>query len=571
MWWLVNQTRLQAEREAIEALPADWFQSPEWAPGEGLCLELRFDIALQRGRFPLKMIYHSTFPASPPSVRPVDGETRLSSHQYGAGGDLCLDIRNDNWTPEISGADMIESARRLLDMETPDEDGAAVTAPSAHDYPLELALRSDHRRFYADPLTRIALASDDVDGASIEVGVDYGSGPGVVAWLFKIFDGKTFPQPQTPTALQRGCWEVSGQIVSVDLDYARLSAIQTQAALNDVLEHPISDGTDERPIAYLLKGRGRLFLALVIAMPGDEALLTYETVYAPFDPGRSGEFPEGFAEKRIGIVGLGSLGSKVAVSLARAGVRNFELLDPDILHVGNLERHEGDWRDVGRHKADSVAHRLRLISGAVSVQQWRSAIGAQVSSQEAANINRTLAACDLLIDATGNPDVFNHLAGLAERHNRDLVWGSILAGGIGGEIARARFGKDPSPYAIRGALNAYYGLAEEAPPLPTGRGYDGSVGEEVPLIADDADVERVAGHLSDLVLDALLGAEPSEYDAHAYLIGFRQAWLFDGPFDTHPVLADAPVRQNLSSPEDTQVELDFIKTLFEKAGDEAQD
>ena len=570
MWWLVNQTRLQAEREAIEALPADWFQSPEWAPGEGLALEISFEIVLSRGRFPLKMIYHSTFPASPPSVRPADCETRLSSHQYGAGGDLCLDIRNDNWTPEISGADMIESARRLLDMETPDEDGAPATAPSAHDCPLELALRSDHRRFYADPMTRIALASDDIDGASIDVGVDYGSGPGVVAWLFKIGDGTTILQPQTPPALQRGCWEVAGHIVSVDLDYARLSAIQTRTELTNVLDQPIPDGADERPIAYLLKGRGRL-LALVIAMPGDEALLTYETVYAPFDPGRSGERPEGFAEKRIGIVGLGSLGSKVAVSLARAGVRHFNLVDPDILHMGNLERHEGDWRDVGRHKADSLAHRLRLISGAVSVQHWRSAIGAQVSSQEAANINQMLAACDLLIDATGNPDVFNHLAGLAERHNRDLVWGSILAGGIGGEVARGRFGKDPSPYAIRGALNAYYDRADGAPPIPTGRGYDGSVGEEAPLIATDADVERVAGHVSDLVLDTLLGAEPSQYDAHAYLIGFRQAWLFNGPFDTHSVLADAPVRQNLSSPEDSRVELDFIKALFEKAGDEAQD
>lgn len=568
MWWLVDQKRLQTERLAIEALDAEWFQSPYWKPGPGLALQLDFEIVLPRGRFPLTMIYHTTFPASPPSVRPADAETRLSPHQYGAGGDLCLDIRNDNWTPEILGSDMVESARRLLEMETPGDDGEAVTAPSAHDYPLVMALRNDLRRFYVDPMSRLALAGDNINGATIEIGVEYGSGAGVIARLFRFGDGKTFPQPQTPPALLQASWDVKGWVADVDLDLAGLSAIKTRTDLNAILSKPIGDA-ENGTVAVLLKGC-RMHLRLVIATTGDEDLLTYETVYAPFDSSRSGERPSGFSEKRVGLVGLGSLGSKVAVSLARAGVRQFDIVDPDILHIGNLERHEGDWRDVGRHKADSLANRLRLINGAVTVERWRSAIGAQVSSQEAANINQALARCDMLIDATGNPDVFNHLAGLAERHNRDLVWGAVFAGGVGGEVARARFGKDPSPYAIRGSVNAYYEDVEEEPPLPTGRGYDGSVGEETPLLATDADIERVAGHVSDLALDTLLGTEPSVYDEHAYLIGFRRAWLFDGPFDTHPVIADAPVRQVLFSPGESEVELDFIKELFEKAHDEAE-
>lgn len=568
MWWLVDQKRLQTERLAIEALDADWFQSPDWKPGSGLSLQLDFEIVLPRGHFALTMIYHSTFPASPPSIRPADGETRLSPHQYGAGGDLCLDIRNDNWSPDIQGADMVQSARRLLEMETPGDDGEAVTAPSAHDYPLVMALRNDLRRFYVDPMSRLALADNEIDGTSIEVGIDYGSGAGAVARLFSVGDGKTVPQPQTPAALLRASWDMKGRVAEVDLDLAGLSEIKTRTELNAILNDPIADA-ENGPVALLLKGR-HMHLGLVIATPGDEDLLTYETVYAPFDSSRSGARPSDFSEKRVGIVGLGSVGSKVAISLARAGVRQFDIVDPDILHIGNLERHECDWRDVGRHKADSLANRLRLISGTVTVERWRSAIGAQVSSQEAANINQALARCDLLIDATGNPDVFNHLAGLAERHHRDLVWGSVFAGGIGGEVARARFGKDPSPYAVRGAVNAYYQRAEGAPPVSSGRGYDGSVGEEAPLLATDADVERVAGHVTDLVLDALLGAEPSEYDAHAYLIGFRRAWLFDDPFDTHPVIADAPVRQALSSPGDAQVEIDFIKELFEKTHDEAE-
>ena len=82
-------------------------------------------------------------------------------------------------------------------------------------------------------------------------------------------------------------------------------------------------------------------------------------------PERSGDEYSDLSKRRVGVVGLGSLGSKVAASLARAGVGHFTVVDEDILHAGNLARHDGDWRDVGLHKADLVARRLRLINPVV--------------------------------------------------------------------------------------------------------------------------------------------------------------------------------------------------------------
>ncbi|WP_031552620.1 ThiF family adenylyltransferase [Parvularcula oceani] len=569
MWWAVDPHRLELERLAIDALDAAWFQAPEWSFGDQLRLELTFDLVLARGTFPLRLTYHGTFPASPPSVSPADGETRLSTHQYGPGGDLCLDIRNDNWSPDITGADMIESARRLLASETPDDDGAPVTAPSAHDVPMVIRLRHEVKRFYVDPIARIALMGEDIDGAAIEIGLDYRSGDGVVAHLFVIGDSDARLQPQTPRALKKSSFLLEGRFATVDLKSLAIGKIKTLGELNAVVGKPITF-EEEGSYALLLRGADNL-LTLIIAHGDRDDLWTYETVYAPFEAGRSGEDTSPLSTKRVGIVGLGSVGSKVAISLARTGVRSFDLVDADIFHTGNLERHEADWRDVGRHKADIIEHRLRLIDKHMKVRARRSAIGAQISSQEAGNINQALAACDLLIDATGNPDVFNHLAGLALRHNQDLVWGSVFAGGVGGEIARARLGKDPSPYDVRGALNAYYQSAEAPPPVAAGRGYDGSVGEEAPMTATDADVERLAGEVSALAIDTLLGTEPSLYDAHSYLIGFRRAWVFEGPFDTHPVLADAAVRQSFSPPDGAEVDSEFIRTLLEKAVDEAQD
>lgn len=60
------------------------------------------------------------------------------------------------------------------------------------------------------------------------------------------------------------------------------------------------------------------------------------------------------SEKRVGIVGLGSGGGFVALSLAMSGVGHFVLVDDDVLEAGNVLRHVCDLRDVGRNKARAV-------------------------------------------------------------------------------------------------------------------------------------------------------------------------------------------------------------------------
>ena len=570
MWWLTNPKRLLAERQAIEALDADWFRNPSWSVDEEFRLTLNFDLQLARGRFPLRLTFHKTFPASPPSIRPADGEARLTGHQYGAGGDLCLEIRNDNWTPDVAGADLINSARRLLEAEAPGEDGAPVHAPSAHDFPNTLQLRSKPTRFYLDSLAQAILAGDRVDGLMIEIGLVFRCGKSFIAHLLSINAEETGKKSvMVPAALRESCAIYNGVVFDLDVSTPNLRRIKTLDALREVLGTRLALPDDENWAALLRGSDGGLLLLCHFA--NDDDLLRFTTVLAPEEASRSGVLASDLGEKRVGIVGLGSLGSKVAVSLARVGVRRFELVDGDILHVGNLERYIGDWRDIGRHKVDLVAHTMRLIHRDVEIQTWRSAIGAQVSSQEAANVNQALAACDLLIDATANSDVFNHLADLSIQHGRTLVWGAVFAGGVGGEIARARIGKDPSPYDIRTVVNQTYEGSNEAPPIATGRGYDGSVGEAAPIEATDANAAVLSAHLTDFALDALIDAQPSKYDAHAYLLGLKRGWLFDGAFDTHPIVVDAPIRDAVSLKEMGPTDIEFIQSLFKGVSSEVED
>ena len=67
-------------------------------------------------------------------------------------------------------------------------------------------------------------------------------------------------------------------------------------------------------------------------------------------------------EKCAFILGCGSVGSLVALELARAGVGRFVLVDNDILEYHNICRHQCGIDDVGEYKVDAVARKIKNIN-----------------------------------------------------------------------------------------------------------------------------------------------------------------------------------------------------------------
>jgi hypothetical protein len=93
---------------------------------------------------------------------------------------------------------------------------------------------------------------------------------------------------------------------------------------------------------------------------GGWSVIPYHSVYLTDDVEK--RLPESYAilaQKKVGIVGCGALGSKIAASLARSGVCDFLLVDDDIFTPANLIRHELDVESLGAHKAEALAARLR--------------------------------------------------------------------------------------------------------------------------------------------------------------------------------------------------------------------
>jgi hypothetical protein len=129
------------------------------------------------------------------------------------------------------------------------------------------------------------------------------------------------------------------------------------------------------------------------------------------------------ARLRVGIIGLGSVGSIVAEGLARLGVTDFVLIDHDRVEQRNLDRLAGASRfDIGRPKVRVAASHIRRVG-----------TGSQIAVRA---VNRSILSaagfkaaldCDLLFSCVDRPLPRHLLNALAYSHLIPVIDGGIFA------------------------------------------------------------------------------------------------------------------------------------------------
>ena len=537
VWWRRDKRRFLREVWRIKKLiELPWFAKPLWrVRTESSQLWVTFDLFVHNRWISFYLIYHEAFPDCPPSVYPLH-DKRLSSHQYGPDGELCLQIRNDNWLPAYMGADMIESAYRLLQIESPDESGSTTTAPSDHKITFAESIRNLGCRFYLTSSQHKLLTSEVAHTSTIELSIRRSIDDHAVAKIASATIGKeTSIFSDVPQGLGAESYKKSATFLKTNANFEAVCKAVTYRDMTNLIGDQFRF-EDEHEL-FLIVLTSDKHIVLLHYHQCFSGILRYVNILDTDVSNRTGHSLSGPRNMKVGIVGVGSIGSKVAVSLTRSAVKNFELVDGDLLYAGNLARHDGDYRDLGFHKVDAVNHRMHLIQPNLKVRTWNTNLGTQQSSARAAQLIRALAECEIIIDATADARVFNRLAGLALRSRSVLIWGSVFAGGIGGEIARFRPSIDPSPYDIRAALSKIYPENIDEIPQASEDKYSGLV-VDTPIVGTDSAVSTIASHMSALALDTLLNTKPTSFEAQAYLIGLRKAWFFDGPFDTRPIIVE---------------------------------
>jgi sulfur-carrier protein adenylyltransferase/sulfurtransferase len=358
IWYIENHQRFKREREALEALAAreTWLTPLKWRIDDSVRVVWDADISVPAGNRPISMVYPNHFPFSPPLVVPRGDTTRWSQHQWGPGGELCLEYGPDNWHQDISGAEIIESAYRLLEGEQP-EPGVAAEVASRHAMTLGQDLRGTISRF---------LITRDLDEELRNL-PEAVMAVASVACIFR--RGECIVHVIASIALPDGRrWK--DEVPEV----AKLGFPDTVALFRWPAAKPFPPTRSLTEFRAAIAGLGLVLPDVkdVLIVAGESVRAFFvntdadgvsEAVIIPPQPSvpRLDKDHEALAGRKVALVGCGSLGSKIAVMLARSGVGKFLLVDDDLFFPDNLVRHDLDWCDVGIHKADSVARRITLV------------------------------------------------------------------------------------------------------------------------------------------------------------------------------------------------------------------
>ena len=531
-WWITDPVRTRFEQAAVAELAEStgWLSGVRWYVGNGLALCVDFDVSHGAESFSMTMTYSALHPHAPPRVVPRDGG-RLSGHQY-ADGQMCLEYRPDNWVPEVTGAMLVESTHRLIAGERGENNRPV---PSAHHATLGQRTRGQPFRFLLMPQAQLRLESIP-EGTSVEALMSERNRTRTCVSTLVAIDGETVSGAWEPSAA--GASQHPARIVSLNPATPKYGLTVDQLAAMLAGIGLVEDETRVRTLGndvfVALASRGDWVVYYLFDHEGARASVEYRTLPVTDQGRRLPETYDALRDKTVGIVGAGSLGSKVAVMLARNGFERFVLIDDDVFLPGNLVRNELGLAAIGIHKVDALAARLTAVRGKIDVTRRRVPLGGQESSGTTESVMSELAGCDVIVDATADPHAFNFCAAVALRNRRPLVWGEVFAGGIGGLVARVRPDLEPEPQLARSQIAAWFerqGIPAPANPDadPYGGGPDGT------WVADDAEVSVVAGHLARLATDALARAADTIFPSPAYVIALRAGWMFTAPFETWPI------------------------------------
>jgi len=131
------------------------------------------------------------------------------------------------------------------------------------------------------------------------------------------------------------------------------------------------------------------------------------------------------ARTRVGVVGLGSVGSIVAEALSRTGVQHVALIDHDLIEVRNLDRTLGAYPEDAECKISKVLVSKRLVDRSHTAASFMAepVIDSLLGGDGLAHALD----CDLLISCVDRPWPRHALNTIAYAHLIPVVDGGILA------------------------------------------------------------------------------------------------------------------------------------------------
>ena len=228
--------------------------------------------------------------------------------------------------------------------------------------------------------------------------------------------------------------------------------------------------------------------------------------------------PQILLKKRVTIIGLGAIGSEVAISLAKNGVGCFHVFDNDTFEIGNSVRHAANILYIGEAKSRVIRQMIHKVNPNIVVNDYSLDV-----LKDNGMLEQSLSNSDLCLILTGEDSVDYMINDIyAKRYNIPFIYAGVSIGGFSGSIQIVK--KDGACLRCIGL----YGLdtlpkpknSKKLSKLPPE--YGNCSGPALP--GSEIDIKEVSIQVSRLSLQLLLGKEG------AYSNEIFSLYKWHGPF-----------------------------------------
>lgn len=388
------------------------------------------------------IIFPRYFPNQPIIIKSLE-QRRISKHQYND-KTMCLKWGIDNWHEDITVVDMVENLIELLTIENPYGDTHGVS------------VSGDKFTFSQQINSKNTLIVDEDD-------FKYFKDEGKVSLIQKLTNRYGVMFINKIDKYVKGYF-LDGEVEEVEIKYIKINFDLTD---DFDLDENIRKYLEEYGnLLLIFRNKKMLILYRRLSTEKEKeqiikneslekqaelkklSLYIVETVNAKYlndEKEKRLKIKKTSLKKKIAILGLGSVGSRVLMDLARAGFSNFILVDEDIFMPNNLLRHELDVNSIGEYKINALSKRIiKGINSKVKFSLHHFALNGQESTETTNKLLQVLSNSDLIIDCTADSNLIFSLNEIVDKNNINYISGSVISGGLGNILIIKRGNDDIS-------------------------------------------------------------------------------------------------------------------------------
>lgn len=398
-------------------------------------ITFKFTLEIKNNKYNFELVICNCFPYQPIIIRSLDSTWR-SKHQY-RDNTMCLKWGIDNWHENLTVKDLILNLIELLEVENPlgDEHGVADDGDSFSTFQ-QVGRNKGTSVFYSkssfDKIENEGegfLQLREIDDKSIafvesvDKQIIYNKLINEyfkkVSFIYKRFD----EDYNINTLFNSDIFKQNFGTVIVGVFNDKIEGIlrtkpfkTKDELLKFIKENGITGITDEKLNNY----ENTFFYQIYSFIEIEKELF------------KRVPLTEEIKNKKISIIGMGSIGSRIFIDLCRAGFEQFCIVDDDVFMPYNIVRHELTFKYVGYPKVFALKEYVeKEINSEANIIPYTFAINGQESAKRVEELLYILKQSDIIIDCTADSNLIFSINEIVKKYDINYISGAVISGGIG--------------------------------------------------------------------------------------------------------------------------------------------